>query len=439
MTQPAVKWSGEASSAAQIPYLMGRAAAEATSGRMGAVHLTIPVDAFAGKTDAPLRMPQGPAPAIPAPLGADVERALAALRAAERPVVIAGSGIWWGQAEEELLRFIRKTRLPLYTVTMARGAVSDAEPGVMGYADPGLNTAVRSVFQEADTVLVLGKRIDYRLALGGPRLFSANTKFIQVDIHRPELGTNRDIQVGICADVKVTLEKMLEAIGAEAWEPRAAWLERLRKCDAEARAYFEQCAASDGTPLHASHVFAEMRKALPANTLISWDGGDFAHWGRAMIPATVRGGWLRLGPMGTIGSALPNALSLQLANPDSPVIMITGDGALGFYLAELETAVRYDLPIVFVVGNDGGWGLERELQRELTGGPTVACELQRTRYDLIMQGFGGDGALIERREEIAPAVRAAFEKRRPTLLNVVVRGARSTFTEWQILGKKPIG
>ena len=156
-----------------------------------------------------------------------------------------------------------------------------------------------------------------------------------------------------------------------------------------------------------------------------------------MLPALRAGGWLRLGPMGTIGSALPNALAMQLANPDEKVVMVTGDGSLGFYIAELDTAVRHNLPVIVVVGNDAGWGLERELQSALTGaGNTVACELRSTRYDLVMKGFGGDGETIDRLDQIGGAVERAFKSDKPYLLNVNIRGSRSPFTEWQIAGKK---
>ena len=173
--------------------------------------------------------------------------------------------------------------------------------------------------------------------------------------------------------------------------------------------------------------------------IYAWDGGDFAHWGRATLPVYEPGKWLRLGPLGTIGSALPNALALQMAHPGKPVTVITGDGSLGFYIAELDTAVRHKLPIVVIVGNDAGWGLERELQGAVTGlTNTVACELRSTRYDIVMKGFGGEGELIERPEQVRPAVERAFSAGVPYLLNVAIRGVRSPFTrEWA--GEREVG
>jgi acetolactate synthase-1/2/3 large subunit len=196
-------------------------------------------------------------------------------------------------------------------------------------------------------------------------------------------------------------------------------------------------AVADGeSPLHPAAFYQALAAAFPPDVLYSWDGGDFAHWGRAILPAREPGGWLRLGPLGTIGSALPNGIALKLAHPDRPVAIITGDGALGFYLAEMDTLVRHKLPVVLIVGNDAGWGLERELQSLVTNGSeTVACELSAARYDGIMQAFGGAGETIERLEEVRPAVERAFSSNVPYCLNVRIRGVRSPFTEWQIAGK----
>jgi acetolactate synthase-1/2/3 large subunit len=170
--------------------------------------------------------------------------------------------------------------------------------------------------------------------------------------------------------------------------------------------------------------------------LYAWDGGDFTHWGRCSLPALAPAGWLRLGPLATIGAALPYGIALQLANPGKPVAVITGDGALGFYIAEMDTAVRHRLPIVIIVGNDAGWGLEREFQSVEHPGPTVACELRQTRYDVVMQGFGGGGETVDSIEQIRPAVQRAFASGVPYCINVNIQGVRSPFAEWQIQGKK---
>jgi acetolactate synthase I/II/III large subunit len=430
--RPIAKWAAEPPCAAEIPFYLERAYRIADAGRKGAVHLTIPVDLFTADADAG----RTASPAVPTSATTpDVTAAIDLLRAAQRPVVIAGSGVWWSGAEDALRLFIDRTSLPLYTITMARGTVPDDHPLAMGYADPALNYAVQTAFREADVVLVIGKRIDYRLALGGPRLFSPDARFIQIDVHEQEFGINRPIAVAIQSDARAALDALTDAAGPAQWAPRP-WLDRVRALRAE---WQSQLAQFDDTaaPLHPAAFFHALRDALPLDVLYSWDGGDFAHWGRAILPARHAGGWLRLGPLGTIGSSLPNALALQLAHPGVPVVAITGDGALGFYLAEMDSLVRHKLPIVLIVGNDAGWGLERELQSAATGSPdTVACELQPARYDQVMQAFGGGGETVVTVAGVAPALRRAFASGRPYCLNVRVRGVRSPFTKWQIAGKK---
>jgi acetolactate synthase-1/2/3 large subunit len=435
MVRPVVKWAAEPPCAREIPFYLARAFTEADSGRKGPAHLTIPVDLFAAEAPAPSRVPQEPSP-LPAPDPDGIERCAALLGAAKRPVVIAGSGVWWSGAEHTLRTFIETTGLPLYTITMARGAVSDDHALCMGYADPALNRAAARAFREADVVFVVGKRIDSRLAMGGPRLFSPDARFAQVDIHPQELGMNRDLDVAVCADAGRALEALRGTLAG--WRAPLTWVEHVRELRAEWRAELALAARGTSAPMHPAAFYRELARALPPDVLYSWDGGDFAHWGRAILPARHPGGWLRLGPLGTIGSALPNAIALQLAHSRHPVAMITGDGALGFYLAELDTAVRHKLPFVVIVGNDAGWGLERELQQAITGGPTVGCELLPTRYDLVMQAMGGGGETVERLEQVRPAVERAFAAGMPYCLNVRVRGVRSPFTDWNLAGKKRV-
>ncbi len=435
MARPVVKWAAQPPAPGQIPFYLARAYAEANSGRKGAVHLTIPVDFFTGQAsaaEASARIDLAP----PAPNGAEIDRAIAMLSSAQRPLVIAGSGVWWSGAEGELREFIETASLPLYTITMARGVVPDTHPLCMGYADPALNRAVLRAYQDADLILVIGKRLDYRLGLGGERVFPAGARFIQVDIHASELGMNRRLEAGICADAKATLR-----IFTEGWSSRAdlsGWVRHLHTLKEDWERTVARAANDGASPLHPAAFFRELKCALPPGVLYSWDGGNFVHWGRVSLPALQPGGWLRLGPLGTIGSSVPNGIALQLANPGKPVAVITGDGALGFYLAEMETAVRLRLPIVLIVGNDSGWGLERELQKAAGAHTreTVGTELSSARYDAIMQAFGGGGETIKSLDQVGPAVTRAFASGMPYCLNVKIRDARSPFTDWQIAGKR---
>ena len=227
MARPVVKWAAKPPNAAQIPFYLGRACNEAISGRMGPVHLTIPVDVLAAQTEQCSSVPQPFTSRAPLPDDEDIIQANAALQSARHPVIIAGSGVWWANACDELREFAELTSLPVYTITLGKGTISDEHPRCLGYADPALNKAVHKAFKEADLFLVLGKRIDYRLSLGGPRLFNPAARFIQVDIHPQELGLNRKLELGICADVKVTLRALIDNAKSMSWTP-LAWLDRLR-------------------------------------------------------------------------------------------------------------------------------------------------------------------------------------------------------------------
>ena len=426
--KPIVKWAAEPTSSDEIPSFVQRAWTEALSGRMGPVHLTIPLDLFTGTAADITGQRQINHVSFPPSHHADIERAIHLLRGAQRPVIIAGSGVWWSNAERELTEFAEKTGIPVYTIGLARGAMADSHPLCLGYADPALNRGAAKAFCLADLFLIFGKRIDFRLSLGSPRVIPSAAKVIQVDIHPGELGLNRHLDVAICADVRTTLQSLLAEAVELNW-PELPWIEETRRMRVQWQSKLQAAAEDKGQPIHPAALFREISQSLPPETLYSWDGGDFAHWGRAILPANIPGGWLRLGPLGTIGAALPNALALQLANPEKPVVLFTGDGALGFYIAELDTAVRHNLPIIIIVGNDAGWGIERELQG---GRNTVACELRPTRYDIVMQGFGGAGEHVEHLDQVKPALSRALASGRPYMINVTIRGARSPFTDWKL-------
>ena len=432
------KYAAVPAAAGEIPFHVRRAYQEALSGRPGATHLSIPVDLFTAAAKQPTSLPDGPlAIRRPAPDSADVNRVIDLLDQAERPVVIAGSGTWFADAGAQLEAFIEKTSLPLFTLCLARGLVPDSHPLCFGYADPTLNRAAPEAFAEADLVLVLGKKLDYRLRLGGAQLFSPEAKFVQVDIHPPELGLNRALEVGMAADVKLTLEDLLDALGRRAAPDRSAWLARISEAGKAWRRELARQAERASTRMHPLHLFTRLRDLVPQDATLCWDGGDFVHWGRCTLPARLPMHWLRLGALAGLGVGFPIGLAAQILRPNAQSIVITGDGSLGFYLAEMDTAVRFGLPLIIIVGNDGGWGLERELQLgEYGGGKTVACELRRTRYDLVMKGFGGEGEFIETPQQVGPAFERALASDKPYLLNVDVEGVASPFTQYQLARRK---
>ncbi|MDA0206074.1 MAG: thiamine pyrophosphate-binding protein [Acidobacteria bacterium] len=434
LARSAAKYCASPASASQIPFYVREAYRAATTGRPGAAHLSIAVDHFTDRVEKVAPLIGSVAEHRPGPDRSEVSRVVELLQTAKRPAVIAGSGCFWAGAGQALETFIERAQTPLFTITMARGMVSDEHPLCFGYADPTISRGAEKALQQADVVLVLGKRIDYRLRMGG--LFAPDAKVIQVDIHPQELGLNRSLAVGLNCDCRLALEDLNLELADRARPDRSGWLAEVQRgCD-EYAAEVDERSHRKSQPMHALEFYRQMREWLPEDATLCWDGGDFVHWGRYVMPARKPGHWMRLGALAGLGVGFPIGLAAQVLRPTQRSIVVTGDGSLGFYLAEMDTAVRFNLPVIIIVGNDGGWGVERELQAGRYDGRTVACELRRTRYDLVMKGFGGDGVHVERPEQIRPALDQALASDKPFLINVEIDGAGSPFTEAQLRPKK---
>lgn len=434
LVQGITKYAAVPAQAAQIPFHVKRAFLEMRNGRPGAAHLSIPVDLFKQSVDAHYPIPEGPIELRrPGPASGDCDRVIDLLRRARRPAVIAGAGAYWSGAGVELREFVEAANIPLFTISLARGLVSDDHPLCFGYADATLNRGAETALRQADLVIVVGKRIDYRLRLGGAQLFHDQAQFVQIDICSEELGLNRDLEVGIAADARTTLAALTEALWDADVPDRADWLAEVQRgCDAYA-AEVAALTAKPSNPMHPLHLYRALKDKMPQDAVICWDGGDFVHWGRYVLRARRPGRWMRLGALAGLGVGLPIGLAAKILRPNCPSVVITGDGSVGFYIGEFDTAVRFGLPVVIIVGNDGGWGIERELQQGFyPDAPTVACELRRTRYDLVMKGFGGDGEHVTRPEQLPAAIDRAFRSEAPFVLNVDIAGAGSPFTQYQL-------
>lgn len=434
LVQGIAKYAAVPTRSGQLPFYVKRAFLEMLHGRPGVAHLSVPVDLFTETNDTHYPVPDGPVqPLLNGPGDADLDRAIDLLTAAERPVIIAGSGAYWSRAEDELKRFVEASGAPLFTTNLARGMVPDTHPLCFGYADATINRGAETACRQADLIVIVGKRADYGLRMGGPQLFPVEAKTIQIDVSGTELGLNRPLDVAIMADAKTTLSALNAALATRAAPDRSAWVAAVQRgCD-EYAAEIAAIVAATRSPMHSVHVYDALRRALPGDATICWDGGDFVHWGRYMLQARHVGRWMRLGSLAGLGVGLPIGLSAQILRPNSKSVVITGDGSLGFYIGELDTAVRFGLPLVVIVGNDAGWGVERELQQGFyPGRETVACELRSTRYDLVMKGFGGDGAHVTAPDQLPAAFDRAFRSDKPFLVNVEIAGAGSPYTNYQI-------
>lgn len=438
MAAPVTKGSFIVHDARRIPDYIARAVRLAYSGRRGPVHLTIPIDVQEQELEEDQVVFYNPDEYRPRETVLAqpelVRQAIGLLRQAKRPMIIAGDAAGYALSSEALQRFVETTRVPVLTEGQARGLISDDHPQSFGFFERGLNWAARKL-AEADLVLLLGRKQDYSIGFCLPPAVAADASIIQIDPSATEIGRNRGVGVGMVGDINSVLEQMTAEAGSHTWQEQP-WVEELRAARA-AQAEWAEGLAVPETPMHAMFVHKVIESELRPDDCLVFDGGDFCHFGRSLLPARMPGHWYYVSSLGMLGSSLPTALAAKLAYPDSRVIMCTGDGAFGFNGMEFDTAVRHNLNIVAVLGNDSAWGIDRQIQLGLYDRP-VATDLLPSRYDQVVQGLGGYGELVERPEDLKPALERAFNAGKPALLNVTVQRAISPRAEAAIARRKAV-
>ena len=387
----------------------------ARSGRCGPVHLSLPTDCLDGETDVE-NVPDAQA-FLPKTIDLDAGTAgamLERLRRARRPVILVGPGLMTRKGRDAIATLEQVSQIPVVGMESPRGL-----------ADSSLG-AVAPLLAQADCVLLLGKRLDYTLKFGKPPTFGEACEFLQIDADAEEIArSRRAVGARLCASA---LAQPLAAAGtlthAAQRKPAAksAWLDDVRAAIAYRPPGWETATSRQNGRLHPLQVLLPLQAVLdqhPDSVLIL-DGGEFAQWAQACLRAPHR---VSNGVAGAIGAGLPFAVAARLAQPDAPVIAIMGDGTFGFHPAEIDTAVRYGLPFVCIVGNDARWNAEYQIQLRDYGPNRVGgCELLATRYDRVAQGFGGHGELVTRADEVVPAVRRAIASGLPACINVMLDG-----------------
>jgi acetolactate synthase-1/2/3 large subunit len=339
----------------------------------------------------------------------DEVRAVADLVAgAERPVVIAGANVWLDKAEDGLLGFAETAEIPVFLNGQGRGCVP---------ADHRLafSRARSAAMKEADVVVVAGTPLDFRLGFG--QSFATDAKVVHLDSHPDLIASHVELAASIGARLDGTLSSLARATETPA--DSKPWIERLTRLEEEKRDQAQAELRSDARPIHPMRIYGELVPLLDRDAIVIGDGGDFVSYAGREIPSFAGGCWLDPGPFGCLGVGPGYAIAARLAHPDRQVVLLLGDGALGFSGMELESLVRHKLPVVCIVGNNGIWGLEKHPMRGLYG-YDVAAELRPgIRYDRMMESFGGRGELIEDPDDIAPALKRAFDSGEPSLVNVL--------------------
>ena len=344
-----------------------------------------------------------------------------ALHAAERPLIVAGTAAAYSGMGEELRRLVEATRAPIMTEAGARGLVPDDHPYCAGFYDNGLNDAARKL-RDADVVLLLGMKQDIIIGYALPPTLSADTVVLQVDPSPAEIGRNRGVAVGIVGDVAQVADRITTSAASRSW-PERPWVRELREVREAQLRKLDELAVPE-TPMHAIYVHRALQSALRRDDFLTFEGGDFCHFGRAYLPALEPRSWHYFSAVGMLGSGLTTAMAAKLAYPDRRAISLTGDGSFGFNGMELDTAVRHGINVVSIMGNDAAWGIDRQIQLEVYGKP-VATDLLPTRYDKVAEALGCYGEHVTDPDELPAAIDRAFAANRPALLNVDIQRAIS--------------
>jgi len=395
-------------STADIPRRMHDAFQTALSGRPGPVFIELPFDVLFNAVDPPdipPRVTVAPAP----PQEGDLSRILALLRSARKPILIAGTQIYWDAAHDALRAFTEQTAIPVFTNGAGRGTLPMTHPHCF-------KASRSAALKEADLVLLIGTPLDFRLKYG--RDWNPDGKLVQIENDSAELNRNRAADVALVADARLLLEALTDGAAGLHFDD---WLSQMQEVEGEKQARLEAWKALDDVPINHFRFGAAVNNVLDDETILIGDGGDIVSACAKVIDLTRPGQWLDPGPLGCLGVGAPFAIAAQHLYPDKKVLIINGDGSFGLNGFEFDTAVRFDLPIVSIVGNDAGWGQIRGPQIQMVGEErAIATKLAPTRYDKIVEAMGGYGEHVTHPDDLETALRRAFASGKPACINVAL-------------------
>jgi 2-hydroxyacyl-CoA lyase 1 len=399
----------------RLPFHVEQLVRTSISGRPGAVYLDLPNDILSGQVDDErvALPPRCEPPARPRADPGQVDRALALLRAAKRPLVIVGKGAAQSRAEGEVRELIERARLPFLASPMGKGVLPDDHELSVA---PARSTALA----EADLVLLVGARLNWIMHFGLPPRFAPDVKVIQMDIAAEEIGRNVPAAAALVGDVQAATEQLNRALVADPWgyPSETDWWRRLREKVAENRAAVEAMERDDSVPMGYYRVLREVRERLPRDAIICSEGANTMDIGRSSLPNFLPRHRLDAGTFGTMGVGLGFAIAAAAVHPEKKVVAVEGDSAFGFSGMEVEVMCRYRMPItIVVVNNNGIGGGVAELKGDRIP-PSVY--LPKARYDLVMEAFGGRGWFVERPDELGPALAEALASPAPSLVNVMI-------------------
>jgi thiamine pyrophosphate-dependent acetolactate synthase large subunit-like protein len=427
------RWRATLAHPQRTAELLSRAVREALAGGRGPVHLEVGYDLLASRspdagTAGELRRAIGSAVVVgrPRPDAELVARAATVLRGARRPLIVAGGGVVAADAGAQLRALAARLDAPVLVTQMGIGLLADDDPALVGQGGVVFGEAVMRALRDADVVLAAGCRFSSWLWEGAEVAGAQNRdqRLIHLDIEPGEIGRLRPADIGLVGDAQAGLRSLLEQCDIEdrsasadpqwrtgLWEQRQAYLAALG-------------ALADGSPasgpMHPAALARALGDAVPADALVVYDGAHTSFWSNDLTPVSAPRTRFHDPGAGHLGFGVPYAHALALLEPGCPVIDITGDGAFGFSLAELDTAVRLGLSVVHVIHDNQAWGVIGHSQKRL--GFELGTSLAGTDYARIARGFGAHGERLESVEQVAPALQRALAAGGPAVID-----ARVTF------------
>jgi 2-hydroxyacyl-CoA lyase 1 len=411
------KHARRVSSTGEIGEAVREAFAIAADGRPGPAYVEIPEDLLEGRVAAaPASRPVGASAELPAADAHTVGHTADLLCEAERPLLVVGKGARWAEPWGELARLVDLLAIPFVTSPIGRGSLPDDHP-LCANAIPWLAQS------QADVVLVVAARLDWTFRYGAA--LRPDARVIQVDIDPAEARRSPRVHLPIEADAGVFLRALLAVLAErplDAGRRDRGWTAQLRAARLQRAAELARLAASDANPISPHRLAAAVRDCLPEQAICIEDGGVIMAASQQHIPSVRPASRLTAGSNGCMGVGIPFAIAAKLQSPDRPVLALCGDFAAGLNAMEMETAVRYRVPIVIVVANnDGNAGALRQKATFGEGyGDRVTMFRPGVRYDEIMKAVGGYGADVVDPSKLEATLRWAMSLDRPCCVSVRV-------------------
>jgi acetolactate synthase-1/2/3 large subunit len=412
---PLTRFAATAASTAAIPGLVRDALSAAVSGRSGPAFVDFPLDVvFSLAADDGAGATSLPSPWLgPGAEVSDVERAAALLRGASRPVIMAGTGLYWGRGEASLCALARALGIPVFLNGLARGCLPADDP-------LAFSRTRGQALGSCDLALVIGVPMDFRLGFG--EAIAADASVVAIDVAPPPRPHPRAVAGELYGALPATLSGLQSScgsVGVDVARDRADWVASLRAAERERRAAEVASLADPRVPLHPMRIYGELAQLLDRDAIVIGDGGDFVSFAGRVLDSFSPGCWVDPGPYGCLGSGPGYALAAKLAFPQRQVVLLVGDGAFGFAGMELDTLARHGVAVVMVIANNGIWALEKHPMEMLYGYSVVADLRPETRYDLVASALGCHAELVSEPGSLRPALERAFACGGPAVVNVL--------------------